>query len=439
MKKQYALMCGVGRGDITPPVGTVLYGYAPGRPSLSVGDNLTATAIMLKSEDCSALMVTCTLCALNMELTQRLQKAAGKIAGVPAENVLISATHTHSGPNTSYNSAWGNEDTQYIETILFPGVLKAAREAVQSLRPAQMGIGETYSDVGINRRELKETGAIALGQNPWGPADHTMTVVAFRGEDGAVIANMIHYCCHCTASGKNPEITRDWAGVMTDMLETETGAITGFYAGVEGDQGPNLPNGHTIGTYALALQLGARAGVDAVRAFRNIKQWQDEPVRVIHGTVKIPFLPLPSREEAEKNLAELGSLEQLRADAQHIRVNEYLRWQNVLAEHTSGQPLKTHWTFSQSIVTVGPLAILPSPFEAFVELGLRIRKGSPYPYTLSLCNTGGSMAYLPTLGELARGGYEIRQFLSAFWSTYAMPNNSDDYWVQQNLKLLREE
>ena len=133
MKKQYALMCGVGRGDITPPVGTVLYGYAPGRPSLSVGDNLTATAIMLKSEDCSALMVTCTLCALNMELTQRLQKAAGKIAGVPAENVLISATHTHSGPNTSYNSAWGNEDTQYIETILFPGVLKAAREAVQSL------------------------------------------------------------------------------------------------------------------------------------------------------------------------------------------------------------------------------------------------------------------------------------------------------------------
>jgi len=169
-----------------------------------------------------------------------------------------------------------------------------------------------------------------------------MTVVSFRGEDGAIIANMVHYCCHCTAAGKNPEITRDWAGVMTDMLETETGAITGFYAGFEGDQGPNLPNGRTTGTYKLALQLGARAGIDAVRAFRNIKEWRDEPVRVLHGTIEVPFLPLPSREEAEKNLAKLGSLEQLRANSLHFKANEYLRWQNVMAEHASGQPLKTH-------------------------------------------------------------------------------------------------
>jgi len=266
-----------------------------------------------------------------------------------------------------------------------------------------------------------------------------MTVVSFRGDDGSIIANMVHYCCHCTASGKNEEITRDWAGVMTDMLEEETGAITGFYAGFEGDQGPNLPNGHTIGTYQLALQLGARAGVDAVRAFKNIKEWRDEAVRVLHGTVAVPYLPLPSQEEAEHALAELGSLEQLRANSLHIKVNEYLRWQNVLAEYTSGQPLKTHWTFPQHIVTIGPVAILPCPFEAFIEIALRIRKGSPYAHTLNLCNTGGALAYLPTPCDLPRGGYEIRQFLSSFRTTYDLPHNMDDYWVQQNLKILREE
>ena len=439
MTEQHTLLCGVGRADITPPVGTVMYGYAPGRPSLSIGDNLTATAIKLQSEDCSVLMITCTICAISAELTARLQEAAGKVAGVPTENVTISATHTHSGPNTNYDSAWGNVDTQYIETILFPGILQAAEAAASSLQPAKMGVATTESDVGMNRREIKESGAIALGQNPWGPKDPTMTVISFRGEDGTILANMIHYCCHCTAAGKNNEITRDWAGVMTDMLETETGAITGFYAGFEGDQGPNLPNGHTIGTYQLALQLGARAGVDAVQAFRSIKEWRDVPVRMLHGNVEIPVLPLPSREEANKQLAELGSLEQLRANSLHIKVNEYLRWQNVLAEHDSGNPPKTHWIFPQAIVTLGPVAILPCPFEAFIEIALRIRRGSPYQYTLNLCNTGGAAAYLPTLNEIPRGGYEVRQFLSSFRTTYDLPQNTDDYWVQQNLKILREE
>ena len=439
MTKQHALLCGVGRGDITPPVGTIMYGYAPGRPSLAIGDNLTATAIKLQSENEAVLMITCTLCAFSAELTHRLQEAAGKAAGVKAENVLISATHTHSGPNTNYDSAWGKVDTEYIETILVPGVLKAAETAAAVLRPATVGIGETESDVGINRRELKEDGTVALGQNPWGPRDPRMTVISFRGEDGTILANMIHYCCHCTASGKNEEITRDWAGVMTDMLEAETGAITGFYAGFEGDQGPNLPNGHTIGTYQLALQLGARAGVDAVRAFRSIKEWRDLPVGILRGTIEVPFLPFPSREAAEKQLEALGSLEQLRAEKLHIKVNEYLRWQNILADYDSGRPQKTHWTFDQRIVTLGPVAILPCPFEAFIEIALRIRRGSPYRYTLNLCNTGGAVAYLPTLNEIPRGGYEVRQFLSSFRTTYDLPQNTDDYWVQQNLKILRKE
>ena len=79
------------------------------------------------------------------------------------------------------------------------------------------------------------------------------------------------------------------------------------------------------------------------------------------------------------------------------------------------------------------------PFEAFIEIALRIRKDSPYPYTLNLCNTGGSVTYLPTPCDIPRGGYEIRQFLSSFQTTYDLPTNTDDYWVQENLRILREE
>jgi len=437
MANKHSLMCGAGRADITPPIGTILYGYSPGRPAKTVGDPLTVTAILLHSNSGNALLVSCTICAISNPLCQRLAEAAGRAAGVPAKNVIISATHTHSGPNTSIDSAWGYVDTEYIENILLPGVIAAAKQAAENRKPAKIGVAETESDVGTNRRETNAAGRIVLGQDHNGPTDPTMTVVSFRGEDGKILANMIHYGCHCTACGCGPEITRDWAGVMMDMLEKESGAVTGFIAGFEGDQGPNLPNGKTVGDYQMALALGAKAGADAVRAFRAITQWEDAPVQVLHGAIDIPFLPLASKEEAEAHLAELGNKDALMAEGKIYLYNEYLRWEKVLLEYASGKPLKTHWHFDQKIITVGDVAILSCPFEAFIEIALRIRKGSPYRYTLNLCNAGGSMAYLPTEKEISRGGYEIKQFLCALRTVYPLPNNTDDYWVEQNLAILR--
>ena len=433
----YHLKCGVGREDITPPLGTILYGYAPGRPAKAVGDALTVTAVMLSSDTGEALMLTCTLCAIRADYCDAIREQAALVTGVAPEHITVSATHTHSGPNTSIDSAWGKVDHAYVDTILIPAAVRAASQAAASLRPARLGIGEADCDIGINRRQLLENGAVALGQNPWGPRDPRLTVLSFKGEDGRIIANLVHYCCHGTASGQNPEITRDWSGVMTDMLEEETGAITGFLSGVEGDQGPNLPNGRTTGTYPMALRLGARAGHDAVRAFRGIREWHDAPVRVLNGTVRIPFDPLPSRETAEAELNRLGPLDRLFAEKDYQSVNEHLHWTDVLAEHDAGRPPKTEWTFEQSIVTVGPAAIVPTPFEAFVELGLRLRASSPFGFTLSLCNTNGSLAYLPAATDIERGGYEIWQFTVALRTLYPLPRRADDYWVSENLKLLR--
>ncbi len=438
MSEKYAFQCGAGKADTTPKIGAILYGYAPGRPAEVVGDPLAVTAIKVASTEEAALLITCDLASLNPELATRLRKLAGEAAAVKPENVIVNVTHTHSAPNCSMESGWGKVDTEYIENILVPGVVKAAAAAAADCRPALMGIGETDSDVGINRRQLTEDGKIALGQNPWGPHDPKMTVLSFKDTDGKTIANLIHYACHGTAAGAGPEITRDWYGVMTDMLSNESGGVSAFFQGFEGDQGPNLPNGKTIQNYAAALQLGARAGIDAVRAWRSIKEWREVPVKVLHGTISIPFDPLASQEEAQEELAKLGTLDQIYAEKRYADVNHYIHWNKVVAEHTSPAPLKTHFTFEQSIVTLGPVAILPSPFETFAEIGLRLRQSSPYPYTLNLCNTHGCYAYLPTLSDIPRGGYEVWHFLLAMRTTYPLPQNTDDYWVKQNLEILRK-
>lgn len=103
-----------------------------------------------------------------------------------------------------------------------------------------------------------------------------MTVIAFRDLDGVGIGCMIHYGAHCTASGANKEITRDWAGVMCDILESETGMPVAFFAGQSGDTGPRISNGKTTGNIKYAEQLGALAGLDATRAYKSIKYY-DSP------------------------------------------------------------------------------------------------------------------------------------------------------------------
>lgn len=435
--KKYNLKCGVGKADITPNIGTILYGYAPGRPAESVGDALEAVAILLSSDEGSALLITCTICSMNPELSSELRKIAAEASGVDASNVTICCTHTHSGPNTSLKSGWGDVDIPYIEEILKPRIREASEKAKNTLQPAKMGVGEIESQVGINRRQVCEDGSIVLGQNPWGIRDPRMTVVSFADLDGKCIANIVHYGCHGTASSSNPEITRDWAGVMTDMLEAESGGITGFYNGFEGDQGPRLPNGKTTGNYRLALQHGALAGADAVRAWRSIKTYEDAPVKVLHGEIKIPFEEIASREEAVEKLSELGTVEEIRKSKRFSKINEVIHWNKVIAEHDSGKPFKTHFIFEQNITTIGSVAIVPSPFETFAEIGLRIRSLSQYPYTLNLCNTHGCYAYLPTKNDIPSGGYEVWHFLLAMRTTYPLPRNTDDYWVSQNLEIIR--
>lgn len=430
--------CGAGKADITPPIGAILYGYAPGRPAQAVGDPLAATAIKVESDGESALLITIDVASVNCELAAELRQLAGKASSVKPENVIVNVTHTHSAPNCSLRSGWGEVDTEYIENILVPGVVKAAAEAAATCRPALMGIGETDSDVGINRREVKEDGSIDFGQNPWGPRDPKMTVLSFKDKEGKTIANLIHYACHGTAASTNVEITRDWYGVMVDMLDEESGGISAFFQGFEGDQGPRVPNGQTEQNYITALRIGGQAGMDAVRAWKSIREWREVPVKVLQGTIKIPYDPIATKEVAEAELAKLGTLEQIYAEKRYPDVNDYIHWSKVLAEHESDKPLQTHFVFEQSIVTLGPVAVLPCPFEAFAEIGLRIQKGSPYGYNLNLCNTHGCYAYLPTLSDMERGGYEVWHFLLAMRTTYPLPRNTDDYWVQQNLEILRK-
>lgn len=426
MKEQ--LYLGVARTDITPPVGGHLYGYLDNIFSDSVHDSLTANAFVLRCADVQAVMVSVTICAVRTELADRIRMKIADMLNIPAENCLLCATHTHSGPNAVGLSGWGDIDREYCEKILVPGILKAVREASQNMQHVKMGIATGKSFVGINRRELSAENTVGLGQNEWGPFDPSMTVLSFCDENGKIVANMIHYGAHQTAAGLNTEITRDWSGIMTDRLETLTGGLTAFFNGPEGDVGPRLLNGQTTGNIHLVEELGGLAAMDAVRIYKEIKVWREVTLSCQERMLKIPLKIRISEEAAKK------ALEEFAKDTVNLDGAKKNYFERVLASYENGYIEKTYQETPQSIIRIGDAAFISFPYEMFSEIGMRIRTYSKVPYALSLSNTNGYGGYFATEDQLCRGGYEVEMHNTAGVQPYAA--NADWYLVTETLKNL---
>ena len=422
---------GVGREIITPPIGARLYGYTLDVFCESVHDDLTATAIAFEQGGKRAMLISATVCLINTELSDEIRGKVSAATGIPAANIILSATHTHSGPCTAGNTGWGPLDRDYCDNIFIPQIIKASKSAVQNLEPALMGVGTVESKTGINRRQLNQDNHVSLGQNPWGCYDPAMTVISFQNPAGKPLANIVHYGAHCTAAGKNTEITRDWAGAMIDRLDAESGAVTAFFNGAEGDAGPRLSNGQTVGNIDYVNELGKTAAADAAKAYQSITEYREVTLESAAGEVKLPYAAVMPLDGAREKLAAFKGDEKINLSG---RTFEYLK--KVIKAHETGLPGEQYFSFAQTIVKVGPIVFIPFPYEFFSEISLRLRKYSLFEHTLCLGCTNGNNGYLPTQDQLCRGGYEIDVFLTAGVLTLAP--DSDYNIITENLKLMEE-
>ena len=429
MQEQF--LAGAARAVITPPVGACLYGYKPNWESTSVHDDLTLTAAAFRQGSLSALLVTVEVGDIHTDLCNEIRCALEIETGIPAAHILLSATHTHSAPNVSGMEGWGEIDRPFYENILLPGALQAGCEAVRALRPAQIAVGTTRSEVGINRREIRPDGSVALGQNPFGAYDPEMTVACVRGTDGKGILNLIHYGCHGTACGLNREITRDWSGVMIDRVEKETGVLTAFWNGAVGDVGPRLTNGETTGNLGYALELGGVAAADAMRAVRSLGGFHDGTLACFADQVRLPYAPTPTLEEVRSALDAIQNPDTL-INLDKLTYAHYKDVCALLGSGTAEHP--THFSFPFCAVSLGDVLFVPTPYEIFSEITLRLRTYLPWPHTLCLSNTNGYCGYFPSQDQICRGGYEVDVFRTG--SLYNLTENADQHLIDEVRRII---
>ncbi len=427
-------LAGAAREITTPKIGALLYGYRPDLVSTSVHDDLSVTALAVSQNEKTALLITAEIGDIQTALCDATREKIADECGIDKNNILISSTHTHTAPNLSGTVGWGDIDTEYYDGIFLPAIVRASKRALDSMQNAEIAVGVTHSDVGINRRQQFENGEIGLGQNPHGCYDPNMTLVSIRNsETKEGILNLIHYGCHGTTASLCEEISRDWSGVMIDRVESETQTLTAFWNGAIGDVGPRLTNGGTVGNIHFTEEHGGVAANDAMRAWRAKGGYHSGKLEIFSDTLHLPRKEMPPIEEIEKKLAEYDKPEELiniqRLEYEHYKEQaEYLR--------NGGNPVPDDFIFEQTIVSLGDIVFIPFPFEMFSEIVMRLRDYSPYPYTLCLSCTNGYTVYLPSEDQLCRGGYEVGCFM--YGNLFPLADNTDQNIINENLRIIRE-
>ncbi|MFQ6131294.1 MAG: neutral/alkaline non-lysosomal ceramidase N-terminal domain-containing protein, partial [Armatimonadota bacterium] len=278
MSKRSPWTAGVATANITPPVGIALSGFAGRGPSQRLGDELYATALVVKDEKTRAAIVAVDLLYLDAAFVEQVCAEIARRTRIPAKHVLMCCTHTHYGPATGAFEAdtVDTDEAAYMADLKFK-LAGVVQEANSSLRAATAAVGYASSDIGVNRRERKPEGNIVLGQNPEGPIDREVVVVRVDRRNGEPLACLANFACHpVSQSGRARRISADFAGVACEVVEDLTGATCLFLQGACGNINPVMMED----TAEVPRRLGTMLGAQAVQAYESAAPIQAAPIRV---------------------------------------------------------------------------------------------------------------------------------------------------------------
>ncbi len=337
--------------------------------------------------------------------------------GIPAGNILIGATHTHSAPAVGPTFRVGSQPDPFYADFLVSRIVEAIEKGHAEMRPARIAAGDAATEgLTFNRRLLRPDGTVVhtvVFQErpnandldpefpPEGPVDEDVGYVMFEEPDGSPIACLMSFSCHNHSSCAR-YFHRDLFGRAGDVVRKRLGVDvpTPFLAGACGDtMWVNPKTGLPEDQIAFTWELGGKIA-DAVLADAKDKPRMDlSELRFASEVMEIPDRPLAESEFCEDNCR-----------GWDVASREFADWRYgpeklVLLERGD----------TACIVEVGAMsmndhvAISTNPAELFVAFGLEIKDRSPFDVTLISELTNGYCGYVPTEKAFEGKGYETHR------------------------------
>lgn len=397
------LTAGTAKRIITPPVGVELSGYAgrPG-PSSGVHDDLYAKALVADDGNTRIAILTLDILALSITQANRIRELSAQKSGIRPENIMVTCSHTHSGPAVERLRRCGLCDEKYIEWMMDAAsdvVGKAARETESVSLLAAKG----RSDLAVNRRTIVN-GKVGIDADPNGPADHEIGVLIVKTAD-RYKAVLYNYGCHNVVLGQdNTLVSADWAGSASSNIEESTRANVLFLQGCGGDINPRIRGGYDIveeaGSLVASEVIGATVGAQPVNG----------PIAARSKIIDLPIVPLPSIEELERIAEDSARLVKQEVEGENrkafVDINEARRlWAVEMADLKRRGDCPITLKVEVQAMRLGDARVVGLPGEPFTGLGTSIKSGISNVYVAGYAN--GVTGYLPTSEAYNEGGYEV--------------------------------
>lgn len=398
---QGTLRVGAARIDITPPSDAA--NPATGKYA---HEKLYARAIVLDTGATRAALIGADQGGLSEAIWQAASKQIATELKCPIENILMSATHTHSG--------WGPggfralTDSNALPAPMIGQMVDAVRQAKAKLQSARVGFGSGRSYLNVNRDAIDpETHLWTQAPNLEGPSDKTVAVVEFLAEKGQPIAVYMDYGMHPVNGYLSGFTSADFAGAASRYVEQAFAdkPVVIFAQGASGDQNPLYLR---AATNALASRGGA-----PITGYVMTREPIEAPIR--DGKVNAGPLDPQVRDQLERIMDSEGVL----LGEEVIRVMTNIKRLDPSPSIAAEQKIVTcpgrkridtgregkPGTYSDGdpveirlgALRVGNIALTSVNAELYTAIGLRLKRESPMANTVmvTLANGRAESGYIP--------------------------------------------
>lgn len=282
---------GVAYRVVTPePLLPLVGGVGPSSPATETRGDLTVRAIVLEKGGTRVAICSTDFIGFPSPLCKKVR---GLVRGVPAENILISATHTHSGPDThGFPDGQGGTsvDMKYLNMVC-KKLAEAINEAVGNLRPASIRVATD---------EVR--GKIAY--NYYAPMlyDPRCIVIQAIDKKGSIFATLVNYAIHPEILGNDRGImSPDLVGPLYDRIKEKGGGMPIFINGAEGGmitadnrdytrpQEESAKYFHQMRTWKECLRIGTLLADEALRIVEEAVVQSDPDLVCVAKTVRVPI------------------------------------------------------------------------------------------------------------------------------------------------------
>ena len=410
------LSVGIAQVDYTPEIGLPLLGnFRTDYAARGVHDPLCSHALVIEGAAATRLaMLSIDICMMDREHAAMMRRYIAAHCDLPAESILIAATHTHSGPGIADFGSCPCCDAATSEAFLKKAA-SAVIEAADNCRPATLRVGHSREDrVSFVRRLKCKDGKTHMnweGLDPdfvieaLGQPDPELITVSIE-QDGAIQAVLVNFALHpAILAGDNWLYSADYPGYLREALSRLIGhnVTTVFLNGPCGNvnhidyRDPIQGRG-----YQMTQRVGYMLAVASYESLAAAVEIKGDTVAMKHQMVTLPRIKISDEKlmwahdvlKKTKNAPAPGQVDGL-PDEHYAQL--YLTMRDMQDTDDKVEVITGR---------VGEVGIVGLPGEAFCEFGLQIKQNSPAAHNIVVELANDATGYFPTRQAFEQGGYE---------------------------------